>query len=149
MKVNSIIRRSIPFEFVLDYLGPLDFTVKPMFGVWAIYVDQKIVLILKQRNDNPDTNGVWIATYKKHHKSLKNELPSLHSISSSYIGLKETEWQVLPIDTEDFETAVRKVCELIKHNDSHIGRVPKSRQTLSKAKNINKSGKLFPDTLEY
>lgn len=149
MKVNSILRRTIPFEFVLDCLGPLAFTVKPMFGMWAIYVDQKIVLILKQKNDNPDTNGVWIATYKEHHKSLKNEFPSLHSISSSSIGIDETEWQVLPIDTEDFETSVRKVCELIKHNDSRVGRIPKPRQTRSKAKNINKSGKFFPDTLEY
>lgn len=65
-------------------------------------------------------------------------------ISSSSIGINETESQVLPVDTEDFEIAVRKVCELIKHNDSRIGRIPKPRQTRLKAKNINKSGKLFP-----
>jgi hypothetical protein len=118
-------RKNIPFEFVFDYLIPLDVTVKPMFGLWAIYVSEKIMLVLRQRTDDPDTNGIWIATNQEYHKSLKNELPSLCSISTYSMGIRETEWQVLPIDSKDFEASARKICELIKHNDHRIGRIPK------------------------
>jgi hypothetical protein len=74
-------KKNIPFDFVLDYLTPLDVTVKPMFGFWAIYLNQKIVFILRQRDDHPETNGVWIATSQEHHESLKKELPSMCTIS--------------------------------------------------------------------
>jgi hypothetical protein len=127
-------RKNIPFDFVFDYLMPLEPIVKPMFGLWAIYVNEKIMLILRQRKDFPDTNGVWIATNLEHHKSLKKELPSMCSISTYSNGIKETEWQVLPADADDFEVSVLKVCELIKHSDHRIGRIPKPRQNKSKTK---------------
>jgi hypothetical protein len=128
-----VTRKNIPFDFVFDYLMPLDVIVKPMFGMWAIYVNKKIMLILRQRQNFPETNGVWIATNQAHHKSLKRDLPSLCSISTYSDGIRETEWQVLPVDTDDFEYSVRKVCELIKRNDHRIGRIPIPRQ--SKARN--------------
>ena len=112
-----------------------------MFGLWAIYVNEKIMLILRQRQDFTDTNGVWIATYQEHHKSLKIDLPSLCSISTYSEGIKETEWQVLPVEADDFEASVRKVCELIKHNDHRIGRIPIPRQSKTKNKGIIKPKK--------
>ncbi|HYV95392.1 MAG TPA: hypothetical protein VE978_26700 [Chitinophagales bacterium] len=130
-------RKNIPFDFVFDYLMPLDVTVKPMFGLWAIYMNEKIMLILRQRNDHPETNGVWIATNREHHKSLRSDLPSLHSISAYSKDTVETEWQMIPVDKDDFEASVRKVCELIKHGDHRIGRISQSRQ--SKAKTKSKS----------
>jgi hypothetical protein len=74
-------RKNIPFNFVFNYLVPLDVTVKPMFGLWEIYVNGKIMLILRQRQDLPEINGVWIGTNKEHHKSLKSDLPSLCPVS--------------------------------------------------------------------
>ena len=118
-------RKKIPFDFVLDYLFSLNFTVKQMFGMFAIYVDKKIMLILRKRSDHPETNGVWVATSSEHHKSLKKEIPSLRSISIYSKGLRETEWQVIPEDAEAFESHVMKVCELIKNGDRRIGRIPK------------------------
>jgi len=129
-------KKNIPFDFVLDHLIPLDVSVKQIFGLWAIYVNKKIMLILRHRQDYLDTNGVWIATNKEHHKSLKIDIPSLHSISNYSRDIKETEWQVIPVDSEDFEASVRKVCELIKHNDHRIGRVPKPRQIKTKTKTL-------------
>jgi len=131
---NSMTRKNIPFDFVFDYLLPLEVTVKQMFGLWAIYLDKKIMLILRQRKNNPGTNGVWIATTREHHKSLKTNLPSLCSISTYSEGIMETEWQLLPVDADDFEASVRKVCELIKHGDLRIGRTPKTRKIKSKTK---------------
>jgi hypothetical protein len=117
-------QKYIPFTFDFDDLFPLEVKVKPMFGLWAIYVSKKIILILRQRPDFPETNGVWIATNQEHHKSLKNGLPSRCSISPYSDVSSETEWQVLPVDSDDFESSVRKVCELINHNDYRIGRIP-------------------------
>jgi hypothetical protein len=125
--------KNIPFNFVFDYLMPLEVTVKPMFGLWAIYVKDKIVSILRQRKDFIDTNGVWIATNAEHHKSLKHDLPSLSSISTYAKSIKETEWQVLPVDADDFEASVIKVCELINQNDYPIGRIPKPRKSIAKS----------------
>jgi hypothetical protein len=118
-------RKNIPFDFVFDYLVPLDLVVKPMFGLWAIYVNEKIMLILRQRKNNPATNGVWIATSPEHHKSLRTDLSSLCSIPAYSKGIMETEWQFLPVHAAGFEASVRKVCALIRHGDQRIGRIPK------------------------
>lgn len=131
-------RKNIPFDFVFDLLVPLVVTLKPMFGLWAIYLDKKIILILRSRQDLPETNGVWIATDKKYHTSLKTALPSLRSISNFSLGTRESEWQVIPVDSDDFEISVRKACELIKHGDHRIGRVPVPRQKKGAIKRIIK-----------
>ena len=121
-------RKNIPFNFVLDYLLQLEVIVKPMFGMFAIYVGEKIMLILRQRKNFKDTNGIWIATNKENHKSLKKDLPSLCSISTYTNDAFDSEWQMLPADSNDFETSVIKVCEFIVHCDPPIGKIPKPRQ---------------------
>ena len=40
---------SIPFEFVLECLYSTSPVVKPMFGCHAVYIDKKIVFILRDR----------------------------------------------------------------------------------------------------
>lgn len=129
--------KKIPFEFVFDHLVPLDVTVKPMFGLHAIYANGKIMLVLRERNDQKDTNGVWVATNTEHHKSLQKDLPSLRPFSIYSKAVKETEWQLLPVDSDDFETSVIKVCELIKRGDARVGRIPKpGKQKQKSAANI-------------
>jgi hypothetical protein len=127
-------KKNIPFDFVFDYLLPVEVAVKPMFGLFAVYVGEKIVLMLRQRTKYPEINGVWIATNKEHHRSLKKDLPSLRSISNYSDETIETEWQLLPVDSDDFENEVIKVCEFIRHNDPRIGRIPKSRISKTKSK---------------
>ncbi|MEO7263596.1 MAG: hypothetical protein ABIW38_01730 [Ferruginibacter sp.] len=127
-------KKNIPFDFVLDYLFPLEVTVKPMFGLWAVYMNDKIIFALRQRDDHPETNGVWIATKSEHHESLKKEFPSMCSISIFSKGIKETSWQVLPADSEDFETSVIQACNLVKHYDTRIGVIPKPRQSKTRKK---------------
>lgn len=124
-------KKNIPFDFVLDDLMPLDVTLKPMFGMWAIYAGEKIMLILRQREDQPEKNGVWVATSEEHHKSLKNALPSLRSIFTYEGSDKDTEWQLLPVEADDFEASVGKVCELIKNGDRRIGRIPKAKTKIN------------------
>lgn len=102
-----------------------------MFGMFAIYIDERIMLILRQRKDYQDTNGVWIATKQEYHKSLKKDLPSLCSISTYKNDAFETGWQMLSVGSEDFEMSVIKVCEFIVHGDKRIGKISTPQQNKS------------------
>ena|SRR5215218_4559497 len=82
-------QKNIPFDFVFDYLFPLEVKVKPMFGLFALYIGEKLVLMLRQRKQHSEINGVWIATSKDHHKSLRKAFPSLRSLRPLQITLQK------------------------------------------------------------
>ncbi len=48
-------RKNIQFEFVIESLAPLDVTVKPVFGMFALYVNRKIMFGLRDCKENPET----------------------------------------------------------------------------------------------
>jgi hypothetical protein len=97
--------KKIPFEFVLD--------------------------VLRDKSTAPEDNGVWMATTREHHASLRPELPCMRSIA--LLGTGVTGWQVLPAQADDFETCVLHACELVCARDERIGKVPKPRRTRSPA----------------
>jgi hypothetical protein len=97
-----------------------------MFGCIAVYVEDKIVLILRDKRDKRADNGVWLATTEEHHDSLRRDFPNMRSIQ--VFRKKVTGWQVLPADSPDFEEAVLHACELILDGDPRIGKVPNSRR---------------------
>jgi hypothetical protein len=120
--------RSVPFDFVLEKLFSAEPLVKPMFGCHAVYIREKIVLVLRKKANESFDNGVWVATSIIHHGSLRKELPSLRSIS--IFGKGETEWQNIPADAPDFEESVMSVCEMILRNDPRIGRIARKKKLL-------------------
>ena len=97
-------RKIAPHEFVLDALASVAPTTRPMFGCLAVYVEEQIVLILRDRHDSPRDNGVWLATTAEHHESLRREFPGMRSIQ--LFGRKVTHWQVLAVDLPRFEETV-------------------------------------------
>ena len=99
-----------------------------MFGCYAVYVGEKIMLVLRDRKDNTEANGVWLATSGEHHASLKKDFLSMCSIYILSDGKAETEWQMLPLSSDDFESYVNKACEFILKGDERIGRIPKARK---------------------
>ena len=111
----------VPFDFVFDYL-PTGMTVKKMFGMHYIYLGKRIMLILRKSNKEPELNGVWVATSKAHHQSLKSSIPELGSFIMNG-DERHGNWLLLQDDAEDFEGAAIKVCELIAHGDPTIGKV--------------------------
>jgi hypothetical protein len=115
-------RKVIPHEFVLDAITPLSPETRPMFGCLAVYVADRIVLILRDKRDETQDNGVWLATTEEHHESLRREFPNMRSIQ--VFGKRVTGWQVLPADVPDFEEAALHACELIVARDPRIGKVP-------------------------
>jgi hypothetical protein len=126
-------RKTIPHEFVLDALAPLSPRTNPMFGCLAIYVGERIVLILRDKPTATDDNGVWLATTEEHHKSLRQDFPNMRSIT--VLGKKVTGWQVLPADAEDFEQSALHACDLVLAGDPRIGKIPGARRkTKSRAK---------------
>jgi len=119
--VNRISKK-IAFEFVLEALISLDPIVKPMFGCHAIYVEEKIIFILRNRESEPYDNGVWLATSPQYHTSLERELPSMRSIK--LFGGGKTKWQNIPMEADDFEESVFKACEMMLNRDIRIGKFP-------------------------
>ena len=132
-------RKHVPHEFVLDALATLSPVTRPMFGCVAVYVEEKIVLILRDRPRAPADNGVWIATTAEHHETLRREFPQMRSIK--VLGKATTGWQVLPADASDFEEAARHACELILAGDARIGKIPKRRITATQALDGTKRSK--------
>jgi hypothetical protein len=118
-------RPVVPHEFVLDALASLAPTTRRMFGCLAVYVEEKIVLLLREREDSQVDNGVWLATSSEHHASLQRLLPHMRSIQ--VFGRGVTHWQVIPTDAADFERAALAACALIVAGDPRIGKVPKRR----------------------
>ncbi|MDE2261511.1 MAG: hypothetical protein KGL45_03210, partial [Gammaproteobacteria bacterium] len=57
----------VPHEFVLDGIASLSPVTRPMFGCLAVYVEEKIVLILRDKRKSAADNGVWLATTAEHH----------------------------------------------------------------------------------
>lgn len=118
-------KRAIPFDFVLDELDSRLPYTKPMFGAYGVYVENKIIFILRDRPSYPEDNGIWLATESQHHLSLSKEFPSMRSIK--IFGPGPTSWQVLPLDSDDFEESAFRACQMVLKNDVRIGKVPKTR----------------------
>ena len=119
-------RKVVPHEFALDAIAPLLPWSRPMFGCLAVYVEDKIVLILRHKRDQTADNGVWLATTEEYHESLRREFPNMRSIK--VFGKEVTGWQVLPADAPDFEEAVLRACELVVARDARIGKESGARR---------------------
>jgi hypothetical protein len=134
-------RKTVPHEFVLDAIASLQPETRLMFGCLAVYVQDKIVLILRDKRDPAADNGVWLATTEEHHRSLRREFPNMRSIQ--VFGKPVTGWQVLPADAPDFEEAALHACDLVLANDTRIGKIPRARRAskLTTNKRTKKSAK--------
>lgn len=128
--------KAVPFEFVLDALAPISPWTRPMFGCHAIYVREKIVMLLRDKDAHAGDNGLWLATGHEHHESLRSEFPNMRSIA--LLGKNPTGWQVLPADAPDFEEAATHAVELVLRGDPRIGKIPKSRNK-RKSSGMNRS----------
>src|SRR5579864_8168566 len=130
-------RKPIPHAFVLDAISTLSPYTRPMFGCLAIYVKDKIVLILRDKPKSTADNGVRLATTQEHHQSLRREFPNMRSIQ--VLGKRVTGWQVLPVDAPDFESAALRACELVLAGDHRVGKIPGARTSKSGSKATGRS----------
>jgi hypothetical protein len=119
-------RKAVPHEFVLDAIASVSPRTRSMFGCLAVYVEDKIVLALRDKPDHPADNGVWLATSPEHHEALGREFRLMRSIQ--VFGKPVSSWQVLPSDSANFEEDALRACELILAGDTRIGKVPGERR---------------------
>jgi len=112
--------KPMPFDFLLDYL-PAKVVIKPAIGMYYIYFEGKIVLIFRKVGKNPQHNGIWIATRREDHASLKMEVPA---VTDFQFGdeVFEPSWLQLKDDQEDFEEAAIAICERVTRRDKRIGK---------------------------
>ena len=136
-------RKPVPHEFVLDALASVSPRTNPMFGCLAVYVQEKVVLILRDRPTAPADNGVWLATTIEHHESLRGDFPSMRSIG--VLGKDVTGWQILPADAPDFEEAALRACEMVIARDPRIGKVPKAKSRRAAAAGARGKSKASQD----
>lgn len=125
------IKKPIPYSFVLDELVSLEPYTKPMFGCTAVYVGDKIVLILRDKKPKNADNGVWIATTAEHHVSLKKDIPSMRSIKI-FSEKGPSGWQNIPSGSTSFEEDVLKVCSLVLAGDERVGKIPNRKKSKKK-----------------
>jgi hypothetical protein len=113
------VKQKLPYSFVLEELATLDITSKPMFGFVYVYLGEKLILMLRERTNQPERNGLWLATMSEHLASLRKEFPLLPS--SCVISSGENGWLFLPARLEVFESYAVRACELIAQDDARIG----------------------------
>ncbi len=114
--------REIPFDFILDYLLPIEMEIRPFFGMFSIYTGEKLLLMLRDRSNEPEMNGIWIAM-NKGHEELKREMPGLSEYPGARPGKKDDGWLQIPPDADNFEQLAIRICELIVHHDPRIGKI--------------------------
>jgi hypothetical protein len=116
----------MPFAFALDELDALSPSIKPMFGGFAIYIGEKMILFLYDQEKWPDFRGVSLATTPEHYRSLAREFSSTRDAEPQKIG--ERPWLLIPAGAVDFEEQVLKACEMILNGDPRIGRAPEEKK---------------------
>jgi hypothetical protein len=135
-------RKSIAYSFVLDELeslvSPERVRVKPMFGSHALYVDEKIVFMVRRKED-PKTardNGIWVAMIPEHSPSIAKQFPVLRGIELFEDRGRQafTGWMNLPEGEDGFEETALEICRLIAKGDPRLGKVPKQRSKARRSK---------------
>jgi hypothetical protein len=101
-----------------------------MFSGFAVYVGDKIVLILRDSEKYREDNGVWLVfseTANPADPGIRRDFPSLRLIG--LLGGKIAHWRLIPADSSTFESEALHACDLLLKHDVRFGRVPQSRQT--------------------
>lgn len=111
----------IPFPFLLEELGPIRPTIKRMFGLTYVYLDEVLLCALRNSVKQPGSNGVWLFTTTEHVESLGREFPDLSRRYHWRSG--KNAWIILASKLENFEEYAFKACELILNGDRRIGRI--------------------------
>lgn len=122
-------QRKLPHGFILDALAPLNPEVRRMFSGYGVYVENRIVLILRDHPRSPQDNGVWLVLSESADPAdpqLRREFPSLRRIE--LLGNKIGHWLLIPSDSPGFETEATHACDLLLRHDPRLGRIPASRR---------------------
>jgi hypothetical protein len=110
----------VPYSFILSFFYPVRPAIKKMLGCYGLYVNKKLVMLLRDRDNHPEFNGVFVATQPEYFDALSNEL---HSSNMDFdIDGHAYTWIFISEDITDFEEKVKKAAEMVKNGDERIGK---------------------------
>jgi hypothetical protein len=112
-------KKKLPFPFVLEELTAVGAISRPMFGFIYLYLQGKLVLCLRERENQPESNGLWLPTNRSMLIGLSQEFPLLPK--ASILRTSKLGWVFLPAHLEIFEEYAVKACEMIICGDNRIG----------------------------
>jgi hypothetical protein len=115
--------KNIPFDFIVNSITADGITTKFMFGMLYIYQGGRFMLMLRQRQNEPHLNGVWIVTTQAHHETLLKDLKGSQRFTE--FGAN-SQWIFLPETTKNFETSALQLAGLINRGDKRLGRIVKN-----------------------
>lgn len=110
----------VPYDFVLNYLFPVSPKIVKMLGGYALYLEKKMILFLRDRETQPEFNGVFVATHPEHYNALQQEIHT-SKMDFDFDGSYNS-WLFISEDLDDFDAKVKKACEMIKRGDERIGK---------------------------
>jgi len=113
----------LPYQFVLKELHPIRVSIRKMFGCYALMQDNKILMLLREKESQPEFNGVLVATTPDHFETLQQEIHTSR-MTFDVDGADKT-WIFISEDLEDFEEKVKKACMMLRNGDERIGKVVK------------------------
>ena len=120
------VKRREPFPFVLEELISIRPTIKHMFGMTFIYLDDKLLCSLRDSIKQPGSNGMWLYTSTEQIDSLAKEFPGLSKRQLWRSRSTNNAWIILASRLENFEEYAFKACELILRGDQRIGRLSRA-----------------------
>ena len=117
------VKRQARFQFVIDELLPIRPAIKQAFGLTYVYLDEKLMISLRDTVKQPQYNGVWVYTQAEHIESLRREFPLLPRRCFWRSKKSGSGWIIISATLEDFEEYAFRACELVLRGDQRIGRL--------------------------
>ena len=91
-----------------------------MIGCYGLFVNKKLLLLLRDRDNQPEFNGIFVATQPEFFDALQHEI---HTSKMEFdLDGEAHSWIFLSEDLPDFNAKVKKACEMIKAGDVRIGK---------------------------
>jgi hypothetical protein len=91
-----------------------------MLGGYILKADKKMILFLREKDEQIEFNGVFVATEPEHFAALQAEIHTSKMVFD-FDGTKDS-WIFISEDLDDFEQKVKKACEMIKNGDERMGK---------------------------
>ncbi len=89
-----------------------------MFSGFAVYIGNRLVLMLRDHPRSPQDNGIWLVLSEivsPEDPQLRLEFPSLRGIE--LLGNKIGHWLLIPSDGPRFEDEAAHACDLLLRHD--------------------------------
>jgi hypothetical protein len=111
---------ALPYDFVLRELYPFRPKIKKMLGCYALMKDRTILMLLREKEAQPEFNGVAIAVKEQFFAEMQKEIHTSR-MKFDFDG-EENTWIFISEDIDEFEEKVKKACTMIKSGDERIGK---------------------------